>query len=114
MVAALNGGLRVEQPFTSDRSAVVETLRRMQYDVTLYAGHFAHTTEYGFFAGLGALMTLLRATPGPKSVVFLTAGEGPSEDYDGDFARLATLASDAQARIYPVDCRGLFLGHGFS
>ena len=108
MVVALTGGLRVEQPFTRDRKAVIATLRRMEYDVTLWNGNFEHTTETGFFRSLEALTTLLRVSQGPKSVVLLTAGAGPSNTYDGDFARIATAASDAQARIYPVDCRGLF------
>ena len=110
MVVALTGGLRVEQPFTRDRAAIVAALRRMEYDVTLWNGRFEHATELGFFQGLEALATLLHSTPGPKSVVLLTAGKGPSNFYDRDFARLATATSDAQARIYPVDCRGLFTG----
>ena len=110
MVVALTGGVRVEQPFTRDRAAVVAALRRMEYDVTLWNGRFEHGTESGFFQGLEALTTLLHSTPGPKSIVLLTAGKGPSNFYDRDFARLATAASDAQARIYPVDCRGLFTG----
>jgi len=110
MVVALTGGLRVEQPFTRDRKAVVEALRRMEYDVTLWNGSFQQTTELGFFRGLEALTTLLRATPGPKSVVLLTAGAGPSNGYDVEFARLATTAGDAQVRFYPVDCRGVFAG----
>jgi VWFA-related protein len=110
MIVALTGGLRVEQPFTRDRGAIVAALRRMEYDVTLWNGRFEHGTEYGLFRGLGALATLLRATPGPKSIIFLTAGGGPGTGYDLEFAKLATLASDAQARIYPVDCRGLFMG----
>jgi VWFA-related protein len=113
MVVALTGGLRVEQPFTRDRAAVVAALRRMEYDVTLWNGEFRHVNENGFFGGLEALATLLHATPGPKSIVLLTAGLGPSNFYDADFARLATATGDAQARIYPVDCRGLFNGrHG--
>jgi VWFA-related protein len=113
MVVALTGGLRVEQPFTRDRAAVVAALRRMEYDVTLWNGQFEHGTELGFFRGLEALATVLRATPGPKSIVLLTAGGGPGSDYDLEFARLATVTGDAQARIYPVDCRGLFSGRGY-
>jgi len=108
MVVALTGGLRVEQPFTRDRDAVIETLRRMEYDVTLWNGRFEHMTEMGFFRSLEALMTLLYPTPGPKSVVLISAGNGPSDVYESDFTHLATAASDVQARIYPVDCRGLY------
>ncbi|HEX4824245.1 MAG TPA: VWA domain-containing protein [Candidatus Polarisedimenticolaceae bacterium] len=107
MVVALTGGLRVEQPFTKDRAAVLETLRRMEYDVTLWNGHFDPLTEYGMFRTLRVLTTLLHAVPGPKSVVLLTAGDGPTIDYDNDFMKLSASASDAQTRFYPVDCRGL-------
>jgi VWFA-related protein len=110
MVVALTGGLRVEQPFTRDRKAVIETLRRMEFDVTLWNGNFEQMTEFGFFRSLEALTTLLRVNQGPKSVVLLTAGAGPDDSYDGDFARIAAAASDARARIYPVDCRGLVGG----
>lgn len=112
MVVALTGGLRVEQPFTRDRRTIVETLRRMEYDITLWNGHFAHLTEEGFFRSLESLATLLHATEGPKSVVLLTAGNGPENTYDSDFARIATVASDAQVRFYPVDCRGILSSAG--
>ena len=112
MVVALTGGLRVEQPFTKDRAAVLETLRRMEYDITLWNGNFDHITEYSLFRSLGVLTTLLHAIPGRKSVVLLTAGVGPGLSYDNDFGRLATSASDSQTRIYPVDCRGLLANSG--
>jgi VWFA-related protein len=108
MVAALTGGLRVEQPFTPDRAAVVATLRRMENDITLWNGTFDPITEMSLFSGLEGLITILRAVPGPKAIVFLTAGNGPSEFYQLYFERLAAAASDARVTIYPVDCRGMF------
>jgi hypothetical protein len=45
MVVALTGGLRVEQPFTKDRGVVVDTLRRMEHDISLWNGNFGHLTE---------------------------------------------------------------------
>jgi VWFA-related protein len=108
MVVAVTNGVRIEQPFTRDRRAVVETLRRMEHDVSLWAGNFSHLTELPLFSGLNALMTILRPVPGPKAVVFVSAGKGPGADYESDFRRLAARASDAQASIYSVDCRGLF------
>jgi VWFA-related protein len=108
MVVALTGGLRVEQPFTRDRTAVVATLRRMEHDITLWNGRFDHLNEISLFAGLEALVTVLRAVPGPKAVVLITAGGGPSEFYQLYFERLAAVASDARVAIYPVDCRGIF------
>jgi VWFA-related protein len=108
MVVALTNALRIEQPFTKDRRAVVETLRRMEHDITLWNGNFDHLTEYPLFQGLHALVTVLRSVPGPKGVVFVSAGTGPGSAYEKDFRHLAARASDAQVAIYSVDCRGLF------
>ena len=109
MVAALTGGLRVEQPFTRDRSEVVATLRRMEYDVSLYAGHFSHLNERPLFEGLEALFTVLRDVPGPKAVVLVTAGSGPQVlPENANFARAAAMASDARVSFYPVDVLGLY------
>jgi VWFA-related protein len=108
MVVALTGGLRVEQPFTRDRAAVVATLYRMEHDITLWNGTFDHLNEISLFTGLDALVTVLRAVPGPKAIVLITAGGGPSEFYQLYFERLAAVASDARVTIYPVDCRGVF------
>jgi len=108
MVVALTNGLRIEQPFTRDRRAVVETLRRMEHDITLWGGNFGHLTEFPVFSGLNALVTVLRSVPGPKAVVFISAGNGPGASYENDFRRLAARASDAQVAIYSVDCRGLY------
>jgi VWFA-related protein len=107
MVVALTGGLRIEQPFTRDREAVIRTLRRMEHDVSLWNGNFGHLTETPLFTSLQALVTVLRAVPGPKAVVLLSAGAGPTGPYDREFDRLASASSDAQVSFYPVDCQGL-------
>jgi VWFA-related protein len=107
MVVALTGGLRVEQPFTKDREAVVNTLRRMEHDISLWNGNFAHLTETPLFRSLAALVTVLRASPGPKSVVFVSGMSGPDDFYDLDFDLLAAAASDAQVSFYTVDAKGL-------
>ncbi|HXV77047.1 MAG TPA: hypothetical protein VD788_12090, partial [Candidatus Polarisedimenticolaceae bacterium] len=69
MVAALNGGLRIEQTFTADAETAFLSLRRMQYDVTLWNGNFEHINEYGFVEGLTGLFDVLGTVPGPKAVV---------------------------------------------
>jgi VWFA-related protein len=112
MVVAITNGLRIEQPFTRDRRAVVESLRRMEHDVTLWSGNFDHLTEFPLFSGLNALVTVLRSVPGPKAVVVLSAGTGPGEAYEQDFRRLAARASDAEVVIYTVDSRGLYWDRG--
>jgi VWFA-related protein len=114
MVVALTGGLRVEQPFTKDRQAVVDALHRMEYDVSLWNGRFDHLTEQPLFGSLRALVTVLRTVPGPKSVVFVSAGAGPGDVYDLDFEHLAAEATDAEVSFYPVDCMGLYAERRFT
>jgi VWFA-related protein len=107
MVVALTGGLRVEQPFSPDRARLVETLRRMEHDITLWNGNFRHLTERPLFGGLGALMTVLRTLPGSKAVVFVSAWQGSDVYNEPDFRELAARASDAQTAIYSYDAVGL-------
>jgi VWFA-related protein len=114
MVVALTGGLRIEQPFTRDREAVIRTLHRMEADVSLWNGNFGHLTETPLFTGLQALVTVLHAVPGPKAVVLLSAGAGPTGPYDREFDRLAAASSDAQVSFYPVDCQGLYAPSPFT
>jgi hypothetical protein len=78
----------------------------MEYDISLWNGNFAHLTERPLFRSLGALVTVLRASPGPKAVVFVSAELGTGDFYDLDFDRLAAAASDAQVSFYTVDARG--------
>jgi VWFA-related protein len=108
MIVALTGGIRVEQPFTKDRQVVLDTLKRMEHDISLWNGNFDHLTEQPLFSSLRALVTVLRASPGPKAVVFVSAGPGPGNSYDLDYERLAAAASDAQVSFYPVDCMGMY------
>lgn len=108
LVAALNGGLRIEQPFTADRDAVERTLKRMQYDVTLFQPDFRHLTEEPFFTGMQALFAVLETVPGPKAVVLFSNNPGTTSAVeDLGFARLAASASDARCSIYPVHADGL-------
>ena len=107
MIAALDGGLRVEQPFTAGRETALATLARMEKDVTLYAGHFGHVTEGPLFTGLNALVDLVDTTSGSKAAVIFTGGIGPGESYDADYRALANHAALARVSFYPVDCSGL-------
>jgi VWFA-related protein len=109
MVVALTGGLRVEQPFTRDRRAVIDTLFRMEHDISLWNGNFKHLTEESFFTALRALVTVLRTSPGAKAVVFVSAGPGPGNSYDLDYERLAAAARDARVSFYTVDTLGVFV-----
>src|SRR6185503_4320180 len=108
MVVAMTNGVRVEQPFTRDRRQVVETLRRMEHDITLWNGNFSHLTEYPWFSGLNALVTVLTGVPGSKAVVFVSAGPGPwGNTYETNFRQIAARAGNAQVSFYAVDSRGL-------
>jgi hypothetical protein len=110
MVVALDGGLRVEQPFTTDRQAVIGALHRMENDPSLWANDRIHFTEKPLFDSLRTLVTVLRATPGPKAVVFVTAGSGPGNRHDLDFEELSAGANDAKVSFFPVDCFGVYSG----
>lgn len=110
MVVALNGGLRVEQSFTRDRQRVLDTLERMEYDISLWNMNSFHLTEEPFFAGLGALMEVLEAVPGNKAMVMFSNNGGRSDENDPYFAEIAALASTARCSIYTVQARGLMAG----
>lgn len=113
LIAVLDGGVRIEQPFTSDRARLLATLARMENDVTLYAGNFPHVTELPLFTGLEALVDLADAVPGSKAMVLFTGGVGPAAEYDSDLQALAGHASLARVAIYPMDCSGLSAGRTF-
>lgn len=105
LVAALTGGLRVEQPFTTDLERTRRTLQRMEYDITLWNGNFYHQSEEGFVRGLGALFDVLGTVAGPKAVVLYSGMQ--DVPLDGQFRQIAALAAGARCSIYPVDARGL-------
>jgi VWFA-related protein len=107
LVAVLDGGLRIEQPFTAVRERTLATLARMEKDVTLYGGHFTHVTERPLFTGLEALVDLADSVEGSKALVLFTAGGGPGTEYMMDLRSLASHASLARVAFYPVDCSGL-------
>ena len=111
LIAALTGGLRVEQAFTADLSRVVETLERMDRDISLWNGNFRHLTEEGLFAGLEALCDILATVDGPKAAVVFSQWQGPEdlEFYEPNFRRLSALAADARVAFYPVEAGGLEL-----
>ena len=105
MVAALTGGLRIEQPFTSDTDRVLESLKRMQYDISLWNGNFRHLNEYGFLDGMTTLLDVLGTVPGPKAVVLFSGMTDVPLDLQ--FQELAAVASNARCSLYPVDAAGL-------
>ena len=105
LVAGLVGGLRVEQPFTSDRTRIGSALARMDDDLRLRAGNFAHASEDGFVRGLTALFDVVGTVSRPKAILLFSAmGDVP---LDEQFANLAAMAAASRSVVYPVDVRGL-------
>lgn len=107
MVAALTGGVRVEQAFTRDHATVAETLKRMEYDITLWAPGFQHLSEDGFFHGLEVLLHVLDRVPGKKAMVLFSSSPAAADENDLRFAELAAQAAASRCSIYPVHARGL-------
>lgn len=105
MVAALTGGLRVEQTFTPDRARIPDTLRKMQYDVSLFAGNFSHMSEDGFVRGMTSLFDVAATLPRPKAILFYSAMR--DVPLDSQFRELAGMASASRSVVYPIDVRGL-------
>ena len=107
MVVALADGLRVEQRFTGSPQKVLETLQRMENDVTLYGRTFGATTQQPFHEDLNTLADVLAQYPGPKSVVLFSEWAGQSADWDSFFLETAEHAAAARAAFYPVWVPGL-------
>jgi len=105
MLVALNGGLRVEQTFTSDMEEIQRALRRMEYDISLWLPDFIHLTDRGFVEGLKALLHLLETVPGPKAMVLYSGLQGDLRDFQ--YEELAATANAARCAIYTVHAGGL-------
>ena len=102
MVAAITGTLRIEQGFTRDHQAVVETLHRMENDITLWQPPFDHEHELRFFNALTDLVEVLELIPGSKAVVLVSNITGSAQGYDPQFRRIASRAAQARVALYPV------------
>jgi VWFA-related protein len=107
MVAALNGGLRIEQVFTADHGRVLDTLKRMEYDISLWEPSFFHLNEDPFFDGMQVLFDVLGSVPGNKGVVLFSNNPGSAHENDLRFADLAAGASSSRCSVYPVHASGL-------
>ena len=105
MVAALTGGLRVEQPFTKDLNRVQTTLDHMRNDVSLWAGNFSHRSEDGFVRGLTSLFDVVGTFPGPTAVILYSGMQ--AVPLDEQFRQLAAQAAAARCAVYPVSVEEL-------
>ena len=72
MVAALAGGLRIEQNFTGSLDRVRDALTRMKYDVTLFAPDSRALRGRQYFDDLSTLMDVLAQYDGAKGVVLVS------------------------------------------
>jgi VWFA-related protein len=108
MIVALANGLRIEQRFTADAETLVDTLRRMQYDSTLYAMDFQSlVTDRFFFDNLATLADVLANYDGTKAVILYSQLVSRADDWDLWFDNVAARAAAARTVIYPVDASGL-------
>jgi VWFA-related protein len=105
MIAALTGGVRIEQTFTDDPVETLRSIRRMRFDISLWNGNFTHETERGFVQGLTGLFDVLESVPGRKSVVLYSGMEDVPLELE--FQEVAAAAASARCSVYPVDARGL-------
>jgi len=122
MIVAITRRLRIEQPFTRDRDALLATLARMREDPSLWQEQpIPHREEFALFDALTELIRLLSRHEGSKALVLFSDLPTKIEDahgrpllytpvafdYDVQFERVATAATDARVAIYPVHSRGL-------
>ena len=107
MIAALTGGLRIEQGFTTDHERARDALHRMEYDISLWQRSYAHSNELPFFRGMDALMRVLEPVPGAKAVVLFSNNQGEGSEDDLLFAELAAAAASARCSVYPVFASGM-------
>jgi len=115
MVVALASGVRVEQKFTTKRNEVINTVRRMEVDKSLWPLEFpVGSSGRGYFDQLTTLMDVLAAYPGSKAVVLFSDLQslGTGSSYDLWYSDVATHAAAAQTVIYPAMTSGIQAGSG--
>ena len=107
MVAALNGGLRIEQAFTTDHDRAFDALHRMEYDISLWQPSYRHLNELPFFQGMDALFRVLESVPGSKAMVLFSNNRNGGTRDDLQFAKLAAASASSRCSIYPVFASGM-------
>jgi VWFA-related protein len=105
MVAAMAGGLRIEQRFTDDPAEVVDTLERMKYDSSLFARDLSAATGSEYFEDLATLMDVLAQYDGPKAVVLFSPVLSRGDVKGVQFDDIAERAASARAAFYPAFAR---------
>jgi VWFA-related protein len=105
MVAAMAGGLRIEQRFTDDVDEVAEALERMQFDSSLFARDLRTATGEEYFEDLATLMDVLAQYDGPKAVVLFSPVLSRGDVKADQFKDIAERAASARAAFYPAFAR---------
>jgi VWFA-related protein len=105
MVAALAGGLRIEQRFTDDADEAVASLERMNYDSSLFARDLDHAKGEQYFEDLSTLMDVLAQYDGSKAVVLYSSVLARADVQAVWFEDVARRAASARAVFYPAYAR---------
>jgi VWFA-related protein len=102
MVAAIAGGLRIEQRFTTDTQQVVETLERMRHDSSLFGQDYATKTGKQWADAMATLMDVLAQYRDAKGVLMFSAITSRDDLEQAWMVDLAQRAAAAQVTIYPA------------
>jgi VWFA-related protein len=102
MIVALVGSVRMEQRFTADRDVLLDALRRMDHDTSLWLPNYEWTTMTDFSGSLAALLDSLSDEIGPKEVVLYSKIIGSRDSFQDELREVAASAQEAQATLYPV------------
>jgi hypothetical protein len=105
MVAAMAGGLRIEQRFTAGAAEVIAALDRMEYDSSLFARDLSAATGDEYFNDLATLMDVLAQYDGPKAVVLFSPVLSRGDVKVAQFKDIAERAASARAAFYPAYAR---------
>lgn len=101
MVAAIADGLRIEQRFTKDLDLVLETLDRMNHDVTLFAVESRGKVAAEYFEAIATLMDVLEAYDGPKAVLLHSSIRTRGDLKQSAFDDIVERAAMARTTFYP-------------
>ena len=77
----------------------------MQYDPSLFAGNFNHTSEDGFVRSMTSLFDVAATIPRPKAIVLYSSMR--DVPLDAQFRKLAATAAASRSVVYPVYVQGL-------
>lgn len=107
MIVSITNQLRVEQRFTDDLNLLLDTLERMEYDITLATRQFGHVKAKQYFGSMATLMDVAAAYEGSKAVILYSATVTAPDGTDELFRDVATRAAIGKTVIHPAGLRGL-------